>query len=540
MLSSGFALTRCAGGKHDMDSSFQSVSPDSVIKRAMESFYNGDTDSAVMSLSYITESFETQGTSAHKNVTAEQALRAYINLGYIFGNYITDYPKAYDCGRRALEIYNQGEINDTSSTSYLPYIYLNLGVTLLSYEDSRLDTDSLPRDNERYIREAFFVGAQRGEWRPTLIAFQNLCNILLLRGDTTDLRNIVDHYKRLKVPDDVEFLGYSNGISDFSNAYINREFRHAYDIAEEMCTAVDNDPIGENLGYVARWLQAEALDGAGDSVKAEKSLLTLASDIDKSGTDNARMWICKILATRYEGKAPEKCRVWQLAFFKARENMEKSMADTSGIGYLNDLRKVRHSVLEAKESQTRTRHQMVLLIVFSTVTIIILIGIILWQRQSRHYRRTIVKKQLRLIGSDRSVEEENHDAKEGEEPVEELGHDYPVKDELVGKIKDVFSDRKIVLDPEFSMSTLCTLVESNPTYVSRAIKTVYGKSLSALVSEMRIEEACRLLADEQSDRFTVEAVATQVGFKSRSNFTAVFKKNTGLSPAEFKRTSRGI
>ena len=124
--------------------------------------------------------------------------------------------------------------------------------------------------------------------------------------------------------------------------------------------------------------------------------------------------------------------------------------------------------------------------------------------------------------------------------MEELGHDYPVKDELVEKIKDVFSDRKIVLDPEFSMSTLCTLVESNPTYVSRAIKTVYGKSLSALVSEMRIEEACRLLADEQSDRFTVEAVATQVGFKSRSNFTAVFKKNTGLSPAEFKRTSRGI
>lgn len=76
--------------------------------------------------------------------------------------------------------------------------------------------------------------------------------------------------------------------------------------------------------------------------------------------------------------------------------------------------------------------------------------------------------------------------------------------------------------------------------MSRAIKTIYGKSLSALVSEMRIEEACRLLADEQSDRFTVEAVATQVGFKSRSNFTAVFKKNTGLSPAEFKRTSRGI
>lgn len=79
MLSSGFALTGCAGGKHDMDSSFQSVSPDSVIKRAMESFYNGDTDSAVMSLSYITEIFETQGTSA-QNVTAEQALRDCLNF----------------------------------------------------------------------------------------------------------------------------------------------------------------------------------------------------------------------------------------------------------------------------------------------------------------------------------------------------------------------------------------------------------------------------------------------------------------------------
>lgn len=518
---------------------------DSLNLRAMRHFDNGCADSAVILLSYITERYETQGGPAGKGVTPKQALKAFINLGYIFSNGITDYAKAYDCEHRALEIYNEAVGRDSTFRLYLPYIYLNLGVTLLSYEESSLDTDSLPQENEKYIREAFTVGARQKEWRPTLIAFQNLCNILQKRNDTTGLRRVIDTYERLQIPEDEELSTFTDGITTFFKAYLDGDYRRARSVAAEMCPEMEPSPMGDNLAYISRWLQAEALDAAGDPATAGDTLLALASDIERHGSSNARMWICKILAARYEQSDPEKSRAWQLAFFKAREQMEKATAGTSGIGYLNDLRKTRNSFLDAKEQQTRTRHQMSIILIISSVLIIVLVGIILWQRQSRHYRRTIVRKQLMLIRSKAAENTSSPDPKEeaDEERGDDGGHDATagtIKDELLKRVGEVFADRKTVLNPEFSMSTLCTMVESNPTYVSRAIKTIYGKSLSALVNEIRIEEACRLLADEGSDMFTVEGVAAQVGFKSRSNFTAVFKKNTGLSPAEFKKASREV
>lgn len=50
--------------------------------------------------------------------------------------------------------------------------------------------------------------------------------------------------------------------------------------------------------------------------------------------------------------------------------------------------------------------------------------------------------------------------------------------------------------------------------------------------------ACFRLCDhEHYGLLTVEAIASDLGFKSRSNFTSVFKRITGLSPTEYRRQS---
>jgi len=66
-----------------------------------------------------------------------------------------------------------------------------------------------------------------------------------------------------------------------------------------------------------------------------------------------------------------------------------------------------------------------------------------------------------------------------------------------------------------------------------------GKNLHQLISEYRIKEACRRISDQdQYGRYTIEAIAASVGFKSRTNFSTNFKKVTGLTPSQYLREAQ--
>ena len=71
------------------------------------------------------------------------------------------------------------------------------------------------------------------------------------------------------------------------------------------------------------------------------------------------------------------------------------------------------------------------------------------------------------------------------------------------------------------------------------INGLKGKNFNVLLGEYRVKEACRRLADDETyGNFSIEGIASGLGFKSRSNFVNVFKKVTGLTPSEFHKMSK--
>ena len=51
--------------------------------------------------------------------------------------------------------------------------------------------------------------------------------------------------------------------------------------------------------------------------------------------------------------------------------------------------------------------------------------------------------------------------------------------------------------------------------------------------------ACRILNDpNQSAHLTIEALAANLGFNSRSNFTVTFKRITGISPSDLMKMAK--
>lgn len=71
----------------------------------------------------------------------------------------------------------------------------------------------------------------------------------------------------------------------------------------------------------------------------------------------------------------------------------------------------------------------------------------------------------------------------------------------------------------------------NPSYFSTLFKKVMGISFTRYLNELRVEESKRLL---KSEDHAIQDIASDIGYKSQSYYSKVFKKYTGLTPNEYR------
>lgn len=101
---------------------------------------------------------------------------------------------------------------------------------------------------------------------------------------------------------------------------------------------------------------------------------------------------------------------------------------------------------------------------------------------------------------------------------------------LVTKIKTYIDEH---LAESLTLTTISRLVNYNETYVSRLFKQLTGMGLSEYISQERIHKAEHLLSTTADP---IQDIATATGFDTAQYFSIVFKKTTGISPSEYRRT----
>lgn len=92
-------------------------------------------------------------------------------------------------------------------------------------------------------------------------------------------------------------------------------------------------------------------------------------------------------------------------------------------------------------------------------------------------------------------------------------------------------------DPGLDLAALAACVGHPTDEVSRAINEGASCGFYEYIARYRIDEARRLLADPAERRYTIEGIARQCGFGSRSTFYKSFRNAIGMSPTEFRRNS---
>lgn len=103
------------------------------------------------------------------------------------------------------------------------------------------------------------------------------------------------------------------------------------------------------------------------------------------------------------------------------------------------------------------------------------------------------------------------------------------------KIENLMSNEKLYTDPDLSLHKLADVMDVNPRYLSMILNNAIGKSFYDLINYYRVEEVKQQLMNPDNKNLTIEAVANQAGFKSKSSFNSAFKKYTNMTPREFIR-----
>lgn len=89
------------------------------------------------------------------------------------------------------------------------------------------------------------------------------------------------------------------------------------------------------------------------------------------------------------------------------------------------------------------------------------------------------------------------------------------------------------MDSDLSLDSVAAQLGISKSYLSRLFSEIDGKRFIQYLSDLRIEKAKQLLAD---DSRLVRDIGQDVGFLTIQNFMRVFKAKTGVTPSEYRST----
>ncbi|MCA0932728.1 helix-turn-helix domain-containing protein [Lutimonas saemankumensis] len=104
------------------------------------------------------------------------------------------------------------------------------------------------------------------------------------------------------------------------------------------------------------------------------------------------------------------------------------------------------------------------------------------------------------------------------------------------RLIELFNTEKTFLDPEVSLKDLSEKLSISSKNLSQVINQSFDKSFFDFINSYRIKEAQHIFKEAKDDKMTVMEVMFDVGFNSKSSFNTAFKKETGQTPTEFRKT----
>lgn len=202
-----------------------------------------------------------------------------------------------------------------------------------------------------------------------------------------------------------------------------------------------------------------------------------------------------------------------------------------------------------KERQTQHRIWLIVAVLTTLFFVIILLVVMRENRELRRRNLALYHRSLEVLKSDEmagkqrktvsapAVEENNATTASSKYHHSTLSD--ADKDRIAQLVQQVMEQTEVIIQPDFTVEKLAQNISTGQKYVSQVINETFECNFNTLLGRYRIREACRRFNDPQRyGSYTIESIARDLGFKSRSNFATTFKKHTGLNPSEYLRLAK--
>jgi len=101
------------------------------------------------------------------------------------------------------------------------------------------------------------------------------------------------------------------------------------------------------------------------------------------------------------------------------------------------------------------------------------------------------------------------------------------------RLMNHISKNKPYLNPDLSLRDLASQIDIHPNHLSWILNQSIGKNFNRFINQYRIEAFKSHAKTRENENLTIEGLAYESGFNSKTVFNTYFKSETGLTPKQY-------
>lgn len=116
--------------------------------------------------------------------------------------------------------------------------------------------------------------------------------------------------------------------------------------------------------------------------------------------------------------------------------------------------------------------------------------------------------------------------------------DEKIEHEYIERLTNYMDKMKPYLNFDLTLPQLSGELDIPSHHLSRIINEKFSSTFFEFINLYRVQDVKKKIIDPEYDNYSLLGIAYDCGFNSKSAFNRVFKKITGLTPSEYKRTHK--